>query len=181
MRLQLILCTAVFAAVGCGGGNDEAERETAASASATATASAGGDSIPAAEWASQVEEICDTNANEAEAEGVRIAQEVQKEGGTEEEMAARVIERGAELTEPLLDQVAELPQPQGKEQQAKEFDQRMRDILPVMREMADTVRGRSSQGNLEQVSQELLREVLPIRALARDLNIHACIPNNARP
>ena len=106
---------------------------------------------------------------------VRVAREVQKEGGSQEEMAARVLERRAELTEPLLDRIAELPLPQGKEQQAKEFDQRMRDLLPVINDMADTVRD-GNQADLRQASQKLLDDVLPVRALARELNIHACIP-----
>ena len=97
-------------------------------------------------------------------------------------MAARVLERGAELTEPWLDQIAAMPLPQGKERQAKEFDRRMRDIVPAVNAMADTVRDDdSSQADLKKASQELLNQALPVRALARDLNIHACIPNNAAP
>ena len=180
MRLKVVLCAAVLAAAGCGSGEDAVEREAAVTA--TATAAAGGGTMPAAEWASAVEELCDTHANKAEAEGVRIAREVQKEGGPEEEMAARVLERGAEMTEPLLDQIAELPLPQGQEKQAKEFDQRMRDLLPVIRSMADTVRDSSTgRADVERASRRLLTEALPVRALARDLNIHACIPNDAGP
>ena len=137
--------------------------------------------MPAAQWAGEVEEICDKHANEAEAEGARIVQEAQEEGGSEEEAVARVLERGVERTGPLLDQVAEMPLPQGKEQQAKEFDQRMRDLLPVMTDMADNLRDGGSQADFQQTTKKLMKEVLPVRALARDLNIHACIPNNASP
>ena len=95
-------------------------------------------------------------------------------------MAARVLERGAELTEPWLDQIAEMPLPQGKEHQAEEFDRRMRDIVPVVRDLAETIRDDdSTRAEREQVSREMLKQVLPVRALARDLNIHACIPNNS--
>ena len=73
-----------------------------------------------------------------------------------------------------------MPLPQGKERQAKEFDQRMRDLMPVVRDMADTVRDDgSTQAELEQVGKEMIKQTLPVRALARDLNIHACIPNNS--
>jgi len=159
----MVLCAAVLAAAGCNGGNDAGERETAGSATATAAASASADggTMPAPEWARQVEEICDRNADKAEAEGVRIAQKVHEEGGSREEMVARVLERGAELTEPLLDQIAELPLPQRKDQQAKEFDRRMRGLLPVINALADTVRDDSAgRGDLQQASQKLLKEVL---------------------
>lgn len=162
----LTVCV-VLAVAGCGG---EAEQE--------ATSPAGTKTMPAAEWAAQVEEICDKGADKAERESVEMMQEAQREGLSEEEAVAKVLEHGIEETKPWLDEIAALPAPEGKQQQAEDFDQKMRDLLPEMQAMADIVRDGNDQAALEQTSQQILKEVLPVRSLARELNIHACIPRN---
>jgi hypothetical protein len=168
MRLRLITVCAALAVGGCGGSD---EREAAAPAS--------GDTMPAAQWATQVEEICDSMANEAERKGVEIMQRVQAEGGSEEEAVAQVLEYAKDQTGPWLDKVAAMPAPEGKEQQAQEFDRRMRDMVPNLQELADA--SRASETDIKPITDRFLKEVLPVRALARDLNIHACIPRNSQP
>jgi hypothetical protein len=169
MRVRALTICAALAVAGCGG---EAEQEAAAPSSEK--------TMPAAEWAAQVEEICDKGADKAEREAVELMQQAQQEGLSEEEAVAKVLEHGADETTPWLDEIAALPAPEGKERQAKDFDQKMRDLLPEMRAMAEIVRERSDQAELERTSQQILKEVLPVRSLARELNIHACIPRNSQ-
>ncbi|MDA0185609.1 hypothetical protein OJ997_35215 [Solirubrobacter phytolaccae] len=169
MSIRLITVCAALALVGCGA---EDEREAAAG---------GGDTMAAEEWSRQVEEICDESANKAEREGIETMQKALDEGASEGEAVARVLERSAEMTEPWLDKIAAMPAPRGMEAKADEFDQRMRDMLPDIQALADMSREDTSQAELEATTQQFLEEVLPVRALARDLNIHACIPRNSQP
>ena len=169
MRSRILICLTVLAA-GCGGDEPASEKPRAAATPTAETAK----TMPADEWSRQVSEMCDENANQAEREVLKI----QQEGGSQEEMVARTLERSAELSEPFIEEMAALPPPQGKEDQAQRFVAAMRDILPKVQESADALRANDKDASLR-ASQELLKAAVPARELARDLNIHACIPRNA--
>jgi hypothetical protein len=111
---------------------------------------------------------------------LEIQRELEKEGGSRAEFVAHVIERSAELSEPMLDELAALPAPEGKEPQAKRFERELRDLLPTFEEMAEAVRD-SDRSAVQRLSQEMLCAAVSTRALARDLNIHACIPRSTGP
>jgi hypothetical protein len=56
----------------------------------------------------------------------------------------------------------------------------MRDILPALDSTADAVRD-GDQSQVQKASRELMKAVLRVRALARELDIHTCIPRNGTP
>lgn len=163
----------------CGGDEPSGDRKGSTPA-ARPTATAAAEAIPAAEWSRRAEELCDEMANRAEREVVELQREVENEGGSREEFVARVIERSAALSEPMLDELAALPAPEGKQPQAKRFERELRDLLPTFGEMAEAVRD-GDRSAVQRLSQEMLRAAASTRALARDLNIHACIPRSPGP
>jgi hypothetical protein len=168
MRARVVVLATLLVG-GCGG----EESDTADKASP----SAGADPIPAAQWSQRVEELCDKNADRAEPAQVDIQRDIEKEGASRAEFVARVLERSVELTEPMLDKLAALPPPAGKEEQAKRFEQELRNVLPTFEDMAAAVRD-GDRSDVQRASRELLQAAVPARALARELEIRACIPRN---
>jgi hypothetical protein len=171
---NLLLCVVVLVA-GCGGEESPNDgQEQAAKPTATATATAA--TMPADEWARRVEELCREHSSRVDRESVELLQEVQSEDISHEEMLARVFERSAELTEPMLDEISALPLPEGKEREAKDFDKQMRASQEEVKALANDLRG--GDGDLMRSSQEISDAVLPARASARELNIDACNPKD---
>jgi hypothetical protein len=154
MRALLIAGMAAVA-VGCGGGEG------------------GNDTIAASDWTAKVEQMCRQQANDSE----RKVAELQKDSASEEEFAAKVLEYGADSTQPVIDKVADMPAPEGKEQRAKDFVASMNRLLPMLDDLADTVRSKD-EAKLKEVTSKMQAETAKARAAARDLGIDACIPDN---
>ena len=172
MRRATVAAVLTMLIAGCGGDDSNSD--------GSATAPAAGETIPADEWARRAEELCDEGANRAERAVLELQREAQNQGLSREEFTARLLERSAELSEPTLDRLAALPAPEGKESQARRFEQELRDFLPAVEEMGDAIRDRS-ESEVQRLAAEAQQAAVSTRALARELNIHACIPRKAVP
>src|SRR5690348_4959219 len=108
MRAMLIAALAALAA-GCGGGGED-------------------DTIAASDWTAKVEQMCRRQATDAEGK----AAELKKQSGSHEEYVAKVLHYSADSTQPVIDKVADMPAPKGKEQVAKNFVASMNRLLPMV-------------------------------------------------
>lgn len=161
MRAKLIAGLAV-AAAGCGGAEESGGTDAK--------------TIAAADWSRQVESLCSKHATRSEREVLKLQKE--SEGLSREEFVAKVLDRSAELTKPMIDEVAAMPLPQGKEAQAKRFVASMNNLLPMIERMADVVRD-GDEAELKKTTGEMQEETVEARAMARDLAIDECIPRNS--
>jgi hypothetical protein len=159
MRLTSPALVACLMLAGCGGDGGGGSEDT----------------LSPAEWSGRVEQLCEENANRAEAKVVELRDQARKENLSQQEFAARVLDASVELTEPMLDRVDAIPPPEGREEDAKRFTGSIRDAMAQIGDAADAIRD-----NDEQAAQEANDKVLEIavesRKLARDLDVEACIP-----
>jgi len=142
-------------AVGCGGGGDKG-------------------TMAASDWTAKVEQMC--RKQTADARG-KVA-ELQKQSKSEQEFAAKVLEYGADSTRPLIDNVAGMPAPKGKEQPAKEFVASMNKLLPMIDDLAAAVRD-NDKAKAQEVTSKMRAETGKARAAAGELGIDACVPDNS--
>ncbi len=142
-------------AVGCGGGggND--------------------DTIAASDWSAKVEQMCRKKAADAQS---KVA-ELKKESKSQEEYVAKVLEYGSDSTKPVIDKVADMPAPKGKEQQAKDFVASMNRLLPMVDDLADAVRD-NDEAKGRALTSKMQAETDKARGAARELGIDACIPDS---
>ena len=88
-----------------------------------------------------------------------------------------MLDRSAETTRPLIDDVADMPAPEGKERQAKAFVASMNTLLPMLEKLVDNLRD-GDEAQLRDLTQDMQEETVNARGLARELGIDACIPNS---
>lgn len=142
-------------AVGCGGGGDKG-------------------TMAASDWTAKVEQMC--RMHTADARG-KVA-ELQKQSKSEQEFAAKVLEYGADSTRPMIDKVAGMPAPKGKEQPAKQFVASMNKLLPMIDDLAGAVRD-NDKAKAQDVTSKMRAETGKARAAAGELGIDACVPDNS--
>jgi hypothetical protein len=155
MRAMLIAGLAAVA-VGCGGGGGGKD-----------------DTIAASDWAAKVEEMCRKQTADSRS---KVA-ELQKESGSQQEYAAKVLEYGVDSTKPTIDKVADMPAPKGKEEQAEAFVTSMNRLLPMIDDLAEAVRD-NDEAKGRELTSKLQAETKKARAAAGELGIDACIPDN---
>jgi hypothetical protein len=155
MKTMLIAGLAAVA-VGCGGGGGGSDETMAAS-----------------DWTAKVEQMC----RKQNAAGEAKVAELQKQSKSQEDYAAKVLEYGADSTKPLIDKVADMPAPKGKEKQADDFVASMNRLLPMIDDLAGAVRDNDEKKGRGIIS-DMQAETAKARAAARELGIDACIPNN---
>jgi hypothetical protein len=154
MRTMLIAGLAAVA-VGCGGGEDQG-------------------TMAASDWTAKVEAMCRKQAADSKS---KVA-EIQKDSGSQEEMVAKVLEYGVDSTKPIIDKVADMPAPKGKEQPAKDFVASMNRLMPMIDDLAGAVRD-NDESKGKELESKMQAETGKARASARELGIDACIPNNS--
>ena len=155
---------ALVALGGCGDGTDPAEE--------------GANRTALAEWSSRAEDLCEQNATRAERSVLRLTREARAEHMSKREYAARVLELSARQASPALDRLEAIPPPRGHEQQVDDFIMRLRKSLVSFRRSADALRTHDNQA-AGAANREILQQAVPARALARELNIEACIPSGS--
>jgi hypothetical protein len=187
MRRLPVLLVAALLATACGSDDGGEERASKGSSEPTATtgtsttpedpgsSESGGDTLPADEWAKRVTKLCEDNRARAAREVARIQQEIREEGGSREDLAARVLEESPEITAPFLKASEELPPPEGLEDEAKEFFGLLDKTKPLFEDAADAIRSRD-EAEVRRVTEEIRETALPARDLARKLGIPGCNP-----
>ena len=156
------VATAVLALAGCGSDTDD-----------------GGSSetISAQEWSNRVTGLCDENRERAMAAVDELQDEL--EGVSEEERVVRVFDLSVKTSEPLLDELDALPRPEGREEQADRFRQRLRDSLPLLQRGARALRS-GNAAEADKTNDQILEIAGETRRLARELDVESCIPRGSR-
>jgi hypothetical protein len=164
MRPRYAIVLALAALAGCGGSDDGPARKRA-------------EGISPAQWSSRVEQLCEENATRAERGVLRLTREARAEGIGRREFVARVLELSAEQGSPAVERLAAIPPPRGREQKADRFIDGLSEVLPQYRRSAQALRSRDAAAASE-ANAALLEAAVPLRALARELDIEACIPSS---
>ena len=167
MRRLLLVVLGVVALAGCGGGEDD-------------DASKPGEipTIAAADWSKRAEGLCAKGARRAENAVRSVQLDAARNGLSKSEFTARVFEASAESTSPLVGELAALPLPRGREDQARRFVRLLEETLPLFERNATALR-RGDQATVERTNDRVLEIAGVTRRLARDLGIARCIPARA--
>ena len=126
-----------------------------------------------------MEDVCAELQSDVEFEVTRLARQARRDGDSQEEFEASVLEATPGLAEPAYDRIDALEPPEGHAEQAREFVATLRATGPLYERAAAAVRAGDSE-RLERLDRELLDAALPTRELARELDIEACIPADSR-
>ena len=168
MRLTLLLLiSGSLLAAGCGGGDETSSSSTP---TPTATATAAGPSKEA--WAAEVTSICKENQRESR----KVIAEVQGEGLRGDELAVEVLDRSIPYQRRLVDELAAVQAPGEIAEDYDAFVERLRQALPLLRQLRDAVRKPKQYPALEQQFRDLAADTRPF---ALEHGLRECLPDQS--